>query len=124
MEISAKMALQYWYNKGEKKRTKFSTLENGYHGDTVGAMSLGYVQSFFSKYKPMLFEVLRTPSPNSYRIPHGFSYEEYQDFCLERVEKTLSKNNDIAAFVMESGAQVAGGVARVGDDAFHLSLGR
>ena len=110
MEISAKMALQYWYNKGEKKRTKFSTLENGYHGDTVGAMSLGYVQSFFSKYKPMLFEVLRTPSPNSYRIPHGFSYEEYQDFCLERVEKTLSKNNDIAAFVMESGAQVAGGV--------------
>jgi len=110
MEISAKMALQYWYNKGEKKKTRFATLENGYHGDTIGAMSLGYVQSFFSRYKPTLFPVFRTPTPHSYRIPHGITYEEYQEFCLERIEKTLSKNSSIAAFVMESGAQVAGGV--------------
>lgn len=109
MEISAKMALQYWYNKGEKNKTKFATLENGYHGDTIGAMSLGYVQPFFSRYKSTLFPVFRTPTPNSYRIPDGFTYEEYQDFCIQRVEKTLSKNNNIAAFVMESGAQVAGG---------------
>ncbi len=110
MEASAKMALQYWYNRGEKKKTKFATLKNGYHGDTVGAMSLGYVQSFFSRYKPMLFKVLQTPSPNSYRIPRGFSNESYHDFCLDTIEKTFSRNDDIAAFVMESGAQVAGGV--------------
>ena len=110
MEISAKIALQYWYNKGNKKKTRFATLENGYHGDTIGAMSLGYVPSFFSKYKPVIFPVIRNPSPQSYRIPNGFTYEEYQEYCLEKIEKTISKNDNIAAFVMESGAQIAGGV--------------
>ncbi len=110
MEISAKMALQYWYNIGEKKKTKFVSLENGYHGDTVGTMSLGYVPLFFSKFKPMLFQVLRTPSPNRYRIPKGYSFDDYQEFCLDKIEQTLGKNDNIAAFVMESGAQIAGGV--------------
>ncbi|HEX5358419.1 MAG TPA: adenosylmethionine--8-amino-7-oxononanoate transaminase [Candidatus Nitrosotalea sp.] len=109
MEISAKMALQYWNNMGEK-RTRFVSLENGYHGDTIGAMSLGYVPLFFSKFKSTLFPVLRIPTPNKYRIPKGYSFEDYQEFCLEKVEQTLSKNNNIAAFVMESGAQIAGGV--------------
>ena len=110
MEISAKMALQYWYNRNEKRRTKFVTLANGYHGDTAGAMSLGYVPSFFSRYKSILFPVIKTPTPNSYRIPINFTYDEYQNFCLEKIEETLSKNDNIAAFVLESGAQVAGGV--------------
>jgi len=110
MEISAKMALQYWQNTGEKKKTKFVSLENGYHGDTVGAMSLGYVPLFFSKFKPMLFQVFRTPSPNRYRIPKGYSFEDYQQFCLDKIESTVAKNDNLAAFVMESGAQIAGGV--------------
>ena len=109
MEISAKMALQYWNNIGEKK-TRFVSLENGYHGDTIGAMSLGYVPLFFSKFKSVLFPVTRIPTPNKYRIPKGHSFEGYQEFCLEKIEKTFSKNDDIAAFVMESGAQIAGGV--------------
>jgi adenosylmethionine-8-amino-7-oxononanoate aminotransferase len=109
MEISAKMALQYWNNIGEKK-TRFVSLENGYHGDTIGTMSLGYVPLFFSKFKPVLFPVLRTPSPNRYRIPKGYSFNDYEEQCLERVEQTFTKNDDIAAFVMESGAQIAGGV--------------
>lgn len=109
MEISAKMALQYWNNIG-KKKTRFVSLENGYHGDTIGAMSLGYVPLFFSKFKPVLFPVLRTPSPNRYRTPKGYSFEDYQELCLERIEQTFAKNDDIAAFVMESGAQIAGGV--------------
>jgi len=110
MEISAKMALQYWYNIGERKKTKFVSLENGYHGDTVGAMSLGYVPSFFSRYKPMTFPVQRTPSPNKYRIPRGYTYEDYQEFCLDKIEKIFSTRDNIAGFVMESGAQLAGGV--------------
>ncbi|MDC8452529.1 MAG: adenosylmethionine--8-amino-7-oxononanoate transaminase [Candidatus Nitrosotalea sp.] len=109
MEISAKMALQYWSNIGEK-RTRFVSLENGYHGDTIGAMSLGYVPLFFSKFKSVLFPVTRTPTPNRYRIPKGYSFEDYQEFCLEKIEQIFSKNDDIAAFVMESGAQIAGGV--------------
>jgi|SRR5579883_1146649 len=109
MEISAKMALQYWHNI-DKKKTKFVSLENGYHGDTIGTMSLGYVPLFFSKFKSVLFPVLRTPSPNRYRMPKGYSYEDFQEHCVDSIEKIFMKNSDIAAFVMESGAQLAGGV--------------
>lgn len=109
MEISFKIALQYWNNIGEKK-TKIATLKNGYHGDTFGSMSVGYVPQFFNKFKKQLFSTIQIPVPNKYRIPTGFSYSDYQNFCLDKIENTFSKNQDIAAFVMESGAQVAGGV--------------
>ena len=109
MEISFKLALQYWYNIGERKKTKIMTLENGYHGDTFGSMSVGFVPEFFGKFKKQLFSTIQIPVPNKYRIPKGYTVSEYQNYCLDKIEKYMSKD-DIAAFVMESGAQVAGGV--------------
>ncbi|MBA4718439.1 MAG: adenosylmethionine--8-amino-7-oxononanoate transaminase [Nitrosopumilus sp.] len=110
MEIAIKLALQYWKNIGEKKKTEIATLKNGYHGDTFGAMSVGFVTEFFSKFKKQLFPTIQFSVPNKYRIPKGFTFLDYQNYCLEKIEKKISKNNNIAAFVMESGAQVAGGV--------------
>lgn len=110
MEIAFKIALQYWQNKKIKNKTKIVTLENGYHGDTFGAMSVGYVPEFFSKFKKQLFSTIRIPVPNKYRVPNGYAYLEYQNYCLNKIEKLFSKDDSIAAFVMESGAQVAGGV--------------
>ena len=110
MEIAIKMALQYWKNIGNHKKTEIATLENGYHGDTFGAMSVGYVPEFFGKFKKQLFTTIQFPVPNEYRIPNGFTFADYQENCLEKIEKRFSKNDNIAAFVMESGAQVAGGV--------------
>lgn len=110
MEIAIKLALQYWKNIGEEKKTKIATIENGYHGDTFGAMSVGYVPEFFGKFKEQLFSTIQFPVPNKYRIPKGFTFSDYQNYCIEKIEKKFSKNNNIAAFIMESGAQVAGGV--------------
>ena len=110
MEIAIKMALQYWKNIGETKKTQIATVENGYHGDTFGAMSVGYVPEFFGKFKKQLFSTIQFPVPNEYRLPKGFTLSDYQNHCLEKIEKRFSKNNDIAAFIMESGAQMAGGV--------------
>jgi len=110
MEISFKLAIQYWDNIGEKKKSKIATLENGYHGDTFGAMSVGYVPEFFGKFKKQLFSTIQFPVPNKYRIPKGYTYLDYQNYCLDKIEKQFSKDDTIAAFVMESGAQVAGGV--------------
>ncbi len=109
MEIAIKMALQYWKNIGEVKKTQIATIENGYHGDTFGAMSVGYVPEFFRKFKKQLFSTIQFPVPNKYRLPKGFTLSDYQNHCLEKIEKRFSKNNDIAAFIMESGAQMAGG---------------
>ncbi len=110
MEISLKLALQYWKNIGNKKKTKIATVENGYHGDTFGAMSVGYVPEFFGKFKKQLFSTIQFPVPNKYRMPKGYTISDYQNYCLEKIEKRFAKKDDIAAFVMESGAQVAGGV--------------
>ncbi|MBA4438040.1 MAG: adenosylmethionine--8-amino-7-oxononanoate transaminase [Nitrosopumilaceae archaeon] len=110
MEIAIKIALQYWKNIGESKKTQIATIENGYHGDTFGAMSVGYVPEFFGKFKKQLFSTIQFPVPNKYRIPKGLTLTDYQNDCLEKMEKRFSKNNNIAAFIMESGAQMAGGV--------------
>jgi len=112
MEIAIKIALQYWYNAGENKKTNVATLENGYHGDTFGAMSVGYVPEFFSKFRSKLFSTIQFPVPRiiSAGTPKKTSSKEYEEYCLSKIEDKLEKDNSIAAFVMESGAQMAGGV--------------
>ena len=110
MEIAIKLALQYWKNMGNEKKNKIATVENGYHGDTFGAMSVGYVPEFFGKFRRQLFSTVQFPVPNKYRLPKKINFSEYQNQCLEKIETRFSKNEDIAAFVMESGAQMAGGV--------------
>ena len=112
MEIAIKIALQYWRNIGENKKTNVATLENGYHGDTFGAMSVGYVPEFFSKFRSKLFSTSQFPVPRTV-ITGGNSKEsseEYLQNCLSKIENKLENDNTIAAFVMESGAQMAGGV--------------
>lgn len=110
MEISIKIALQYWRNIGENKKTNIATLENGYHGDTFGAMSIGYVPEFFSKFRSKLFSTVQFPVPRTFGISQKMSFEEYEEQCLSKIETKLEKDDSIAAFVMESGAQMAGGV--------------
>ena len=110
MEISIKLALQYWQNIGENKKTNVAVLENGYHGDTFGAMSIGYMPEFFLKFRSKLFSTIQFPVPRSSRIPEKTSSKEYEEQCITKIEKRLEKDNSIAVFVMESGAQMAGGV--------------
>lgn len=109
IEVAMKMALQYWYNKGKDKKREFISLEHGYHGDTSGAMSVGYIEDFFRAYRPLLFNVHRVPSP----ILYGSSFTNESDlveWCLEKTETTIKRHkNRCAALIMESGAQIAGG---------------
>ena len=110
IEVAMKMALQYWRNKGKSAKREFISLEHGYHGDTIGAMSVGYIENFFGAYKPLLTKVHRVPTP----LLYGSRFENEGDlveWCLEKTEKILRNRVDkCAAFVMESGAQIAGGV--------------
>jgi adenosylmethionine-8-amino-7-oxononanoate aminotransferase len=110
IEVAMKMAIQYWKNKGKKRKTKFISMENGYHGDTIGAMSLGYLPRYFAPYLPLLREAIKIPCPVS-----KFSQvdtQDYENLCLERTESILAKNSsESCALVMESGAQIAGGVS-------------
>ena len=109
IEAAMKMALQYWRNTGKNGKKEFVSLEHGYHGDTIGAMSVGYIENFFGAYKSLLSSVHRVPSP----LLYGTTYENEKDLveqCLAKTEKLLKKQGSkCAALVMESGAQIAGG---------------
>jgi len=110
MEVAIKIALQYWKNHNIKNKTKIATLKNGYHGDTFGAMSVGYVPEFFSKFRGKLFSTIQFPVPQNNLIPKNMSNNEFEQQCLSNIEKKLESDDSIAAFIMESGAQMAGGV--------------
>ena len=110
MEIAIKIALQYWKNHDIKNKTKIATLKNGYHGDTFGAMSVGYVPEFFSKFRTKLFSTIQFPVPQNNLTPKNMTCNEFEQQCLSNIEKRLENDDSIAAFIMESGAQMAGGV--------------
>ena len=120
MEIAFKIAIQYWQNIGQKNKTLFATLQNGYHGDTFGTMSVGFVPSFFAKFRKNMYKTIQIPFENSYKIPN---LDEYCSQTIDKIEKQLSKNHNIAAFVMESGAQVAGGV-NIYQDKFQANISK
>ena len=59
VEVAIKMALQYWQHRGQRQRTKFVAFADAYHGDTLGAVSVGGIDLFHATFKPLLFDVIR-----------------------------------------------------------------
>jgi len=113
VEIALKIAFQYWQQKSEKykNKTKFVSLKNGYHGDTIGAVSVGGIDLFHSIYGPLLFKTFKAPSPYCYRCELGLSYPACKLACSEDLEKILKNNSDvIAGLIIEPMVQAAGGM--------------
>ncbi|HEX5904828.1 MAG TPA: adenosylmethionine--8-amino-7-oxononanoate transaminase [Candidatus Nitrosocosmicus sp.] len=110
IESALKMATQYWSNQGKDTKSRFLSVESGYHGDTIGAMSVGYVNSYFKRYKKILMATRTIPKPTS-RMLNDTERETDIDHLLEKTEKIIEDNSEKSiALIMESGAQIAGGV--------------
>jgi adenosylmethionine-8-amino-7-oxononanoate aminotransferase len=111
------MALQYWQQVdggASSQRTKCLAFTGAYHGDTVGAVSLGGIELFHSRFRPLLFEVVRAPSPSFYRRPPGKTLQEAEREFIETFDRLISSHADqLAAVVMEPGMQGAGGTRTV-----------
>ncbi|MBI3950976.1 MAG: adenosylmethionine--8-amino-7-oxononanoate transaminase [Acidobacteria bacterium] len=114
VEVALKMAFQYWQQAERGRfasRTKFLTLVNAYHGDTIGAVSLGGIDLFHGAYTPLLFETYKAPSPYCYRCPLGLRPDRCQMECADEVERMVKKHQrTVAALVMEPMIQAAGGM--------------
>ena len=109
MEVALKMAYQYWQLKGEKKRTKFVKLQEAYHGDTIGSVSIGGIDLFHSTFKELMFETFKIPAPYPYRF--NGTPDECREFSLKELRKILEdKGNEIAAVVLEPLVQAAAGI--------------
>nr|WP_279326063.1 adenosylmethionine--8-amino-7-oxononanoate transaminase [Bacillus sp. FJAT-47783] len=110
MEIALKMAYQYWQNTGQTKKQKFISIKNGYHGDTIGAVSVGAIELFHQVYGPLMFESYKVPVPYVYRHPSEDA-SVCRDECLKELEQLLAeKHEEIAALSIESMMQGAGGM--------------
>ena len=71
VEVALKMAFHWFHNRGEHRRTKFIALENGYHGETLGALAVGDVPLYRRVYAPLLAEALFAPSPDAFLAADG-----------------------------------------------------
>jgi adenosylmethionine---8-amino-7-oxononanoate aminotransferase len=110
-EIAFKMAAQYWYNVGRPQKNQFVGFAEAYHGDTVGAMSIGRMPSFHRPYFPLLFTVHFAPTPDVYRSDTPDDPQAVKESCLAALRKILEQHGErIAAVCIEPIVQGAGGM--------------
>jgi adenosylmethionine-8-amino-7-oxononanoate aminotransferase len=111
VEVALKMSFQYWQNIGMPKKKKFVSLDNGYHGDTIGAMSVSGVDLFNKIFSPMFFSSFKVPSPYCYRCPMDKDRSTCNIDCIVPLEKLLKeKSQEIAGIILEPLVQAAGGM--------------
>ena len=111
VEVALKMSFQYWRHKNKPEKTKFVYLDNGYHGDTLGAVSVGGIDLFHSTFKPLLFETYKAPSYYCYRCPLGKTYPTCEIACAMEIENILREHHkEVCAVILEPYVQAAGGM--------------
>jgi adenosylmethionine-8-amino-7-oxononanoate aminotransferase len=114
MEVALKMAFQFWQQHpdgAERRRTRFVALEGAYHGDTLGAVSLGGIESFHTRFAPLVFPTLRARNAYCYRCPYELSHPECGIHCLESLEGILARDGgEVAAVVVEPILQAPAGM--------------
>ena len=111
VEVALKMAVQFWAQRGRPERNRIVALEMAYHGDTVGAVSVGGTGPFRDVYAPLLFEPLRIPNPYAYRCSRCAGEPACTDACIDVLDTLLAERGDeVAAVIIEPRVQGAGGM--------------
>lgn len=110
-EIALKMSFHYWRNTGKSNKTKFISLQNSYHGETLGALSVTDVTIFKDTYAPLLMQSAQMSCPDWRLAKDNESAESYALRCAEDLEKYLSDHHEeLAAFIIEPLVQCAAGM--------------
>jgi adenosylmethionine-8-amino-7-oxononanoate aminotransferase len=111
IEVALKMSFHYWRNQGQHRRTRFITLENSYHGETLGALAVGNVPLFRETYGPLLLETIRVPSPDCHHREPGEDCAAYSERMFAHMERALAEHaHEACAVIVEPLVQCAGGM--------------
>jgi adenosylmethionine-8-amino-7-oxononanoate aminotransferase len=109
VEVAVKMSFHYWRNVGQTKKTRFITLTNSYHGETLGALAVGNVDLYKEVYRPLLMDVISVPSPDCYEREPGESWEAHSRRKFTLMEAALARHSfETAAVIVEPLVQCAG----------------
>lgn len=111
IEVAVKMSFHHWRNRGAPRKTRFITLSNSYHGETLGALAVGNVELYKSIYRPLLMDVITVPSPDAFLREPGVSEAEHARIMFAHMERALAENHaEVAAVIVEPLVQCAGGM--------------
>ena len=111
VEVALKMAVQYWWNLGQPEKKEIVALEHAYHGDTIGAMSVGADSAFSAPFASLRIPVHRVHSAYCFRCPVGLTRDQCQIDCLDKLRSLLAASAEaIAAIIVEPLLQGAGGM--------------
>ncbi|MFO0707450.1 MAG: adenosylmethionine--8-amino-7-oxononanoate transaminase [Nitrospira sp.] len=113
VEVALKMAVQYWQQRRPDAgpKTSFLHLKQAYHGDTLGAVSVGNIDLFHARFKPLLFPTVDAEPPYCYRCPLKQTYPECTLACLDAIEHLLkTRHRDLAGLIIEPLVQAAAGM--------------
>jgi adenosylmethionine-8-amino-7-oxononanoate aminotransferase len=111
IEIALKMSYHAWRNQGHPEKTLFLTLENSYHGETLGALAVGDVPLYRKTYAPLLMQTIRVKSPEGFHRKPGMSLEEHARITFAEMERALEQyGHQTAAVIVEPLVQCAGGM--------------
>lgn len=111
VEIALKQAFQYFGLRGETQRTRFVSLAGAYHGDTIGAMSVGYSEAFHRHHRPLLFEAVRTTPPHVFRWERGLDPKAALQVAIDEARRTFARDGEeVAALIVEPLVQGAAGI--------------
>ncbi len=112
VEVALKMAFHWFRNRGdEPRRTRFIALSNGYHGETIGALSVGDVPLYRRTYAPMLMECLFAPSPDAFAARDGQSAAACAEEAADALARLLDDHaGEVCAMILEPRVQCAGGM--------------
>lgn len=121
VEVALKMSFHSWQNTGQIQKTKFVTLENSYHGETLGALAVGDVALYKKTYAPLLMDVLTAPSPDCYFREENESWAAYSARQFAKLDALLAHHaHEICAVIIEPLVQCAGGMRMY--DPIYLTL--
>lgn len=110
-EIALKMSFHFWRNTGKPNKTQFISLQNSYHGETLGALSVTDVAIFKDTYAPLLSQSAQMPSPDFRLAQAGESDEAYALRCAQALEDYVAEHHaHLAAFIVEPLVQGAVGM--------------
>jgi adenosylmethionine-8-amino-7-oxononanoate aminotransferase len=109
IEVALKMAFHWFHNQGEHRRTRFIALENGYHGETIGALSVGDIPLYRRVYAPLLMQAMFVPSPDAYLAREGQSAAGHAQDAADVLAHVLDEHpGEVCALVLEPLVQCAG----------------
>ena len=94
IEAAMKVSFQYHEQTGNPQKTRFMALTDAYHGETIGALSVGDCDLYTKLYRPILMDVIKVKGPDCYRCPYGKCRDNCQCECFEQAEKTFAKYGD------------------------------